>query len=241
MASMYSPFRGCRKCSEGCLHCYIHKGDAKRNVDTSKIVRTSSFYKPIERKKNGEYKMKSSLVYTCFQTDFLIEQADQYREEIWQMINERKDCDFLFLTKRIERMADVLPSDWNEGYDNVIVGLSIENQRNADKKIPAFLKAPIKHRILALQPLLEKIDIEKYLDNIDLVIVGGESDKDGRVLDYDWVLDIREQCIRKHTDFSFRQCGSHFVKDGILYNLKVKDLMSQARKANIDYKKKSEI
>ena len=151
MASMYSPFRGCRKCSEGCLHCYIHKGDAKRNVDTSKIVRTSSFYKPIERKKNGEYKMKSSLVYTCFQTDFLIEEADQYREEIWQMINERKDCDFLFLTKRIERMANVLPSDWNEGYDNVIVGLSIENQRNADKKIPAFLKTPIKHRILALQ------------------------------------------------------------------------------------------
>ena len=185
--------------------------------------------------------MKSSLVYTCFQTDFLIEEADQYREEIWHMINERKDCDFLFLTKRIERMANVLPSDWNEGYDNVIVGLSIENQRNADKKIPAFLKTPIKYRILALQPLLEKIDIEKYLDDIDLVIVGGESDKEGRALDYDWVLDIREQCIRKNTDFSFRQCSSHFVKDGILYNLQVKDLMSQARKANIDYKKKSEI
>ena len=88
--------------------------------------------------------MKSSLVYTCFQTDFLIEEADQYREEIWQMINERKDCDFLFLTKRIERMANVLPSDWNEGYDNVIVGLSIENQKNANYKLSTFKDLPIK-------------------------------------------------------------------------------------------------
>ena len=88
MASMYSPFRGCRKCSEGCLHCYIHKKDAKRNVDTSKIVRTSSFYKPIERKKNGEYKMKPGLCYLCFQSDFLIEEADEWRKEAFKIIKE---------------------------------------------------------------------------------------------------------------------------------------------------------
>ena len=52
---------------------------------------------------------------------------------------------------------------------------------------------------------------------------------------YDWVLNIREQCIRKQVSFEFRQCGTHFIKDGKQYKLQAKDLRSQARKANIDY------
>ena len=34
---MWNPWRGCKKSSDGCLHCYIHKGDLKRNIDTNKI------------------------------------------------------------------------------------------------------------------------------------------------------------------------------------------------------------
>ena len=55
--AMWNPWRGCRKCSDGCLHCYIHKGDAKRGVDTSRIVKTADFGKPAARLKNGSYKM----------------------------------------------------------------------------------------------------------------------------------------------------------------------------------------
>ena len=95
--AMWNPWRGCKKCSEGCRYCYIHKGDAKRGVDTSIIEKTKDFAKPIERLKNGNYKMKSSIVYTCFSTDFLIEEADGWRSECWQMIKEREDCTFLFL------------------------------------------------------------------------------------------------------------------------------------------------
>lgn len=43
--SMWNPWRGCKKCSEGCKYCYIHKGDQKRNVDTSKIVKTKDLCK----------------------------------------------------------------------------------------------------------------------------------------------------------------------------------------------------
>ena len=50
---MWNPWRGCKKCSDGCLHCYIHKGDAKRGIDTGDIVRTQDFYKPIEKLKTG--------------------------------------------------------------------------------------------------------------------------------------------------------------------------------------------
>jgi len=234
MAS-WSPWRGCRKCSDGCLHCYIHKGDAKRGIDTNAIVKTKEFSKPIEKFKNGKYKMKSGLVNLCFSSDFLIEEADSWRNECWKMIKERQDCTFLFLTKRIERFLNCIPDDWKDGYDNVVVCCTVENQRNADKKLSFFQTLPIKHKCITAQPLLERINIEKYLKGIELVVVGGESDYYARVLDYDWILELREQCISQNVSFEFRQCGTHFIKDGRQYTLKTKDLCSQARRANINY------
>lgn len=109
------------------LHCYIHKGDAKRKVNTGEMVKTKDFSKPIEKLKNGTYKMKTGLIYTCFSTDFLIEEADVWRDDIWKMIKERQDSMLLFLTKRIERFINCIPSDWGDGYDNVIVCSTIEN------------------------------------------------------------------------------------------------------------------
>ena len=43
--SMWNPWRGCKKCSEGCKYCYIHKGDQKRNVNTNEIIKTKDFEK----------------------------------------------------------------------------------------------------------------------------------------------------------------------------------------------------
>lgn len=235
--SIWNPWRGCKKCSEGCLHCYIHKGDLKRNINTNNIVKTKDFYKPIERLKNGNYKMKSGTVYLCFSTDFLIEEADNWRYESWKMIKERSDCTFLFLTKRIDRFMKCIPDDWNDGYDNVVVCCTIENQKNADNRLTIFKDLPIKHKCITAQPLLEDINIEKYLDNIELVVVGGESDINARPLNYDWVLNIRKQCIRRNVNFQFRQCGTYFIKDGKLYKMQTKDLIKQARLAGIDYKK----
>ncbi len=229
------------RCSEGCLHCYIHKGDAKRGVDTSVIVRTKDFDKPVAQLKKGGYKMKPGLVYLGFSTDFLIEEADAWRSECWKMIKERSDCSFLFLTKRIERFSRCMPEDWADGYENVTVCCTIENQRNADKKLSVFRSLPIKHKCITAQPLIERVNLEPYLDGVELVVVGGESDKEARPLDYDWVLDIREQCIRKQVNFEFRQCGTHFIKDGRKYKLQTKDICRQARLAGIDYKCTNEL
>ncbi len=233
--AMWNPWRGCKRYSEGCKYCYIHKGDLKRKINTNDIVKTEDFYKPIEKLKKGSYKIKSGLVYLCFSSDFLIEEADLWRDECWKMIKERSDLTFLFLTKRIDRFLDCIPNDWNDGYNNVIVCCTIENQKNADYKLSVFKELPIKHKCITAQPLLEKIDIEKYLDNIELVVVGGESDYNARALDYDWVLDIREQCIRKNVNFEFRQCGTHFIKDGKKYTLQVHQLTKQAKLADINY------
>lgn len=233
--AIWNPWRGCHKYSEGCKYCYIHKGDAKRGVDTGLIVKTDNFSAPIARNKKGEYKMKSGqTVYLCFSTDFLIEEADEWRNECWKIIRERSDLNFIFLTKRIERFMNSIPNDWNNGYENVTIGCTVENQDRADFRLPIFLGLPIKHKNIICQPLIKDINITKYLDNVELVVVGGESDKNARPLFYNWVLSLRDQCLEKGVHFEFRQCGTYFIKDNKKYTLKVKDLCSQARKANIN-------
>lgn len=234
--AMWNPWRGCHRHSEGCKHCYIHKGDAKKGIDTGQAVKTKAFSAPLARLKSGAYRMKpGQLVNLCFSTDFLIEDADLWREDCWRMIAERDDLRFLFLTKRIERFMDCVPADWGNGYDNVIVGCTVENQRRADERLSIFRDLPIRHKDIILQPMLEDIRIAPYLsDGIELVVVGGESDRNARVLEYDWVLHIRRQCRNRGVPFQFRQCGTHFRKDGKLYTLQTHQLISQARKAGID-------
>lgn len=100
------------------------------------------------------------------------------------MIRERQDCTFLFLTKRIERFPQCMPEDWADGYENVVVCCTIENQRNEDKKLPIFSALPIRHKCITAQPLLERVELEPYLDGVELVVAGGESDRDARQLDY---------------------------------------------------------
>lgn len=231
----WDPWRGCHKYSEGCKFCYTHKGNQKRGEDTDQIVKTEKFYAPVEKDKKGNYKMKTGqLVFLCFSTDFLIEEADEWRKECWNMIRERSDLTFLFLTKRIERFMDCIPPDWGDGYDNVIVGCTVENQDRADFRLEIFDSLPIKHKNIVCQPMIGEIDLSAHLDKIELVVVGGESDRNARPLDYNWVLAVRNQCFARHVNFEFRQCGTHFIKDGKKYTLQVRELCSQARKANIN-------
>ena len=237
--AMWNPWRGCHKYSEGCRFCYIHKGDARRGVDTNVVTKADNFCAPVERykrgEKKGEYKIKSGeTVYLCFSSDFLLPDADQWRSDCWRMMRERPDLNFLFLTKRIERFMDCVPDDWGDGYENVTVGCTVENQAEAYRRLPLFDTLPIVHKNIILQPMLENMNIERHLGDVELVVVGGESDRNARPLDYAWVLDVREQCLRQGVKFEFRQCGSNFVKDGKLYQLPVRQLMSQARKANIN-------
>lgn len=234
--AMWNPWRGCHRHSEGCRHCYIHKGDAKRGVDTNQIVRMEKFYAPVEKKKSGEYRMAfGQTVYLCFSSDFLLEEADPWRGECWEIIRERADLRFLFLTKRIERLADCLPPDWGDGYPNVTVGCTVENQTRADERLPVFLSLPLKSRNIICQPLLEAVDLSAYLDGVELVVAGGESDRDARPLDYAWVLSLRQQCLDAGVHFEFRQCGTHFIRDGRMYTLPVRELAAQARKAGINF------
>lgn len=95
-------------------------------------------------------------VYTCFTSDFLVEEADGWRAEAWEMMRLRRDLEFFFITKRIGRLREQLPPDWGDGYENVTVGCTVENQAAADLRLPLFLETPLRHRVIVCAPLLER-------------------------------------------------------------------------------------
>ena len=232
MEVTWNPWHGCTKYSEGCRYCYVYRQDEMFGRDSRECRKTNDFNLPIRKDRKGNYKIPSgSLIMTCFSSDFLLSDADLWRDECIKMMKERSDCMFYFFTKRIERLNFKVP-------DNVIVGCTCENQKMADYRLPIFKKLNIKYKTIILAPMLERMNIYKYLgSDIYEVNVSGESGSSQqiRALDYDWVLDIRNQCIKANVNFGFHQTGARFIKDGREYRIERKYQISQAKKANIDF------
>lgn len=238
--SPWNPWHGCTKISPGCRHCYVYRQDEMYGSEIgSELARkTQAFNMPVKRGRDKKYKIPSgSLVYTCFTSDFLLEDADEWRPDCWAMIRERSDCMFFFFTKRIQRFMECVPDDWGDGYDNVMVGCTAENQAMADQRLPIFLDVPIKHKSIIVAPMLGRMDISAYLgDAIDEVSCGGESGRGARPLDFDWVLNLREQCVAARVSFNFHQTGAKLIKEGHQYYIRRCFQHSQAKKAGIDYR-----
>lgn len=235
MAS-WNPWHGCHKFSEGCVNCYVYRMDDRHGRDASIVTKSKNFDAPIARYKNGNYKLPSgSMIYTCFTSDFFLEEADEWRKEAWQMMKERSDVHFFMITKRIHRFLECIPEDWQDGYEHVTICCTMENQKQADFRLPIYLKMPIRHKQLICEPCLSDIDFHGMLDDsIEQLTAGGESGNEARICQYDWILHIRKQCIEKKISFYFKQTGARLVKDGRLYRIKRKDQHAQARRADIN-------
>lgn len=233
------PWTGCYAASTGCKYCYYY-GQYSNYYGQNEVVKTNDFYKPLEtvympRKKITKYKLEGDKVCpTCFSSDFFLPEADEWRVEAWNIIKQRPDVTFLFLTKRIDRFLVSLPEDWGDGYDNVRIGCTVENQDVADYRLPLYISYPIKHRWIVCSPLLSDINFSAYLHGVESVNVHGESGREARECNYDWVLNIREQCIKAGIGFKFHGTGSHFRKNDELQKINPYKQKSIAREMSID-------
>ena len=238
MSKMWNLWHGCHKKSEGCQHCYVYRRDAEFGKDSNVVAKTASFNLPIRRDRSGNWKVPpGTLMWTCFTSDFFIEDADAWREEAWLMISRRTDLHFYMVTKRPERILQCLPEDWGNGYENVTICCTMENQRRTGERLPIFRELPISHKAIICEPLLEAIDFHDELGPwCEQLTVGGESGRDARVCDYQWVLNIREQCMSAGVPFYFKQTGANFRKDARLYSIPRNQQMAQARKAAINFR-----
>ena len=238
-STIWNPWHGCTKYSEGCANCYVYRRDSSVGRDASEIYRTRSFNLPIKKKRSGEFAIAASTrVFACMTSDFFLDSADVWRDEAWDMIRQRSDLPFTIITKRVLRIKDCLPSDWGDGWDNVCICATMENQARADERLGEFLALPLKHRRIICEPCLSKIDFRGKLDGrISGITAGGESGPNARICDFEWILYLREQCERAGIGFHFRQTGAKFLKDGHLYRIARKNQHSQARRTGINIDK----
>lgn len=236
----WNPWHGCHKISPGCAHCYVYRRDNSIGKDASQVVKMADFDLPLQKDREKQYKLQpfQGVVYTCMTSDFFLEDADDWRPECWKMMKRRSNLHFFIITKRIHRFLDCIPQDWGQGYPNVTICCTCENQERADYRLPIFLSVPIRHREIIHEPMLGPIQIESYLASgkISQVVCGGESGPDARPCHYDWILSTREQCIRHNVGFYFKQTGAVFVKDGKTYSIERSLQQTQAAKAGIDFR-----
>ena len=243
MHDIWNPWHGCVRCSEGCENCYMYFLDQMRDKDGAEIYLTNNAGYPLSRDRKGRYKIQSGeMISVCMTSDFFLEEADQWRKDAWNVMRTRSDVIFYLLTKRPQRVADHLPEDWGDGWDNVFFNVTCENQKRADERMPILLELPFKHKGVSCTPLIGPVSLERYLDSgqIERVVCGGENYGGRRPCHFEWVKALREECVSRDITFCFLETGTVFIKDGKRYTLNNKRLQtSQALKSGMNYEGKA--
>lgn len=209
---------GCKKVSEGCKFCYMYRIKDRNKEKGSIIYRVSdrTFYQAMDWE-------EPRMIFTCSMSDFFIEEADGWREDAWNVIRLIQQHKWLILTKRPERIIENLPADWGEGWDNVWLGVTVENQECL-KRAAILSKIPAKIRFISAEPLLEEIDFlqkfdgEQVINSFQWVLIGGESGNDYgyyryRPSEISWYERAIDD-LRKVPDMAIfvKQMGSHLKK-----------------------------
>jgi protein gp37 len=193
----WNPWHGCLKVSPGCAHCYMYRDKLRYGQDPSEVLRSKSSFDAPTRWKQPR------VIFTCSWSDFFIEQADEWRDDAWEIIRTTPQHTYQVLTKRPERIREHLPKGWP--FSNVWLGVSVENLRFY-KRIEALVDIPAAIRFLSLEPLLAPLP-NLPLTGISWVVVGGESGPRCRPMEAEWVREIRSQCGKTKTAFFFKQWG----------------------------------
>ena len=209
----FNPWIGCTKVSPACDHCYAEAWDIAANGDRwgphAPRTRTSVKYWNQPRKLNAKAeasgertKVFCASLADVFDNHKSIEQST--RDDLWALIRETPSLDWLLLTKRPQNISHFLPEDWEDGYANVWLGMTAENQVEYDRRIEALTSIPAKVHFLSMEPLLGPVDL-RGAKGLEWVIVGGESGPSFRPADPNWFRSVRDQCAEAHVPFLFKQ------------------------------------
>jgi len=239
---VWNPVTGCTKVSEGCRNCYAELmasrfwGDRKF---TDVKIHPERLGQPLDWG-------KPTRVFVNSMSDLFHKDVPfQFIDSVFHIMRVADRHTFLILTKRPEIMLkfiewqkkNTVRLDWENAHKNIWLGVSVENQKTANERIPLLLKTPAAVRFVSCEPLLGPIDLAKKLGQysdcpecgygvrvdedglcnscgrdathygIDWVIAGGESGKNARPMHPDWVISIRNQCMDAGVPFFFKQWG----------------------------------
>ena len=209
----WNPVTGCTKVSPGCAHCYAEAITLRfkrggRFIPGEAIIRLHS-----DRLRLPLTWKEPRLIFVNSMSDLFHEEVPlSYITKVFDVIALAPQHTFQILTKRHNRLAELMPK--LPLLENVWLGVSVENQVWADRRIPALKTATAAVRFLSCEPLLRPITLEKHLEGIDWVIVGGESGPRARSMEQSWARAIRDECLDAGVPFFFKQWGGRTSKAG---------------------------
>lgn len=239
----FNPWVGCTKVSPACDHCYA-EGWARRTghgeLWAGARRRTSAAYwrQPLKWNREAVRDGVRRKVFCASLADVFDNQVPaEWRHDLFNLIPQTPHLTWLLLTKRPQNVGKMLPDDWNDGFTNVWLGTTVENQQEAERRIPYLLAVPARMRFLSCEPLLGPINLRHpWLgwkccvtgarvgtdftcgdcdpcigafgrQFIDWVIAGGESGGDARPMSLYWARSLRAQCQASGVPFFFKQWG----------------------------------
>lgn len=224
----WNPVTGCDKVSQGCKHCYAERIAGRmwatqysRNPDGT--PRKFTDVRCHADRLNQPHTWRNpAMVFVNSMSDLFHEDVpDSFIGEVWSKMLETPRHTYQVLTKRPERMRDIVTRLVAEcrrkglrEATNIWLGVSVEDQTAANKRIPPLLQTPAAVRFISAEPLLGPVVFADACndwleDGIHWVIVGGESGPGARPMSSEWARLIREQCQAAGVAFFFKQWGEH--------------------------------
>ncbi len=226
----WNPTTGCSKISAGCKFCYAEIMTRRlKAMGQEKYSEGFKVVKPHPISLNVPYTWKTSkIVFVNSMSDLFHEAIPlDYIKQVFHVMNDNPQHVFQVLTKRAERLFEVHKElKWTH---NIWMGVSVENQEVINR-IDFLRETKAKVKFLSLEPLIGALS-NLNLNEIDWVIVGGESGHRPRPMESDWVLDIQEQCEKADVAFFFKQWGGKNKKAaGRILNGRTYDEMPKIEK-----------
>lgn len=203
----WNPWQGCKKISPGCKNCYMFDGQKRWGNDPENIHRSAkqTFNMPLRLKDPGK-------VFVCSWSDFFLKEADLWRDETWEIIRNTPHLTYQILTKRPENIKDRLPEGWP--FKNVWLGVTAENQEQANIRIPILLEIKPVIRFVSVEPMLEPVSIFEAVDicltcaPIHWIICGGESGSNYRSMDPKWAKALLFETRIARSTFFMKQMSA---------------------------------
>jgi protein gp37 len=203
----WNPSAGCTKTSPGCKNCYAETMAIRLQAMGVEGYENGFGFNIVPSRLNEPFKKKNpTIFFVNSMSDIFHEDMPlDYMDKIFDVIAKTPQHTYQILTKRANRMFDYLSQ--RKIPENIWLGVTVENREHGLPRIDKLRKLKASVLFLSIEPLLE--DLGKVnLNNIDWVIVGGESGNRARPMDEQWVLNIKRQCKEKDIAFFFKQWGT---------------------------------
>lgn len=213
----WNPITGCSKISSGCKNCYAETMSIRlKAMGTTKYADGFQLTLHEECLNEPLAWKKPHVIFVCSMSDIFHEKVPfSFVDKILKVIEQTPQHNYQILTKRASRMNEYFLN--KKIPNNVWLGVTVDVS-SSKERIDSIRNIEASIKFLSCEPLLEDLG-ELNLNNIDWVIVGGESGSKARPMEKEWVLSIKRQCEQSGSAFFFKQWGT-WGSDGIKRNKK---------------------